>query len=271
MAPRLIALVLAIVPLVSPAWADEMTGTLYEAVSIVTGQREETRAPGIRRCFIDVLQKVSGDQSLAQNRRVDALTDDLSPFVAGFFYQDRLWKRPIHDEQGTRDRPYDLTVGFDRAKVDAALRALGREPWTTDRPRVAAFVAVRQGALTYLVSTDGPHGFGQAGALADAAVKVGVPVVVPSLAALTADRLSYNSVEEADPVGLDGASSSLGATEPLVGSMVFSDADLGWIVDWRFAWQGAVHRWQVKGVNFDAAFLSGMRGVAQIASNHGSP
>ena len=136
---------------------------------------------------------------------------------------------------------------------------------------MAAFVAVRHGELTYLVSTDGPHGFGQADAFADAATKVGVPVVVPSLAALTADRLSYDGVEKADPVGLDGASSNLGATVPLVGSMVFSDADLGWIVDWRFAWQGAVHRWQVKGVNFDAAFLSGVRGVAQIVSNHGSP
>ena len=128
MAPRHIAFVLAIVSLLSSARADEATGTLYEATNIVTGQREETRVPGIRRCFIDVLQKVSGDQSLAGSGRVDELVDDASPFVAGFFYQDRLWKRPIHDEQGTRDRPYDLTVGFDRAKIDAALRALGREP-----------------------------------------------------------------------------------------------------------------------------------------------
>ena len=214
MAPKLIAFVLAIVPLVSPARANEATGTLYEAVNIVTGQQEETRVPGIRRCFLDVLQKVSGDQSLARDGKVDALADDASSFVAGYFYQDRLWKRPIHDEQGTRDRPYDLTVGFNRAKVDAALRALGREPWTMNRPRVAAFVAVRQGALTCLVSTDGPHGFGQADAFADAAAKVGVPVVVPSLAALTADRLSYDGVEKAEPVGLDGASSSLGATVP---------------------------------------------------------
>ena len=53
--------------------------------------------------------------------------------------------------------------------------------------------------------------------------------------------------------------------------MVFSDAAGGWVVTWRFPWQGTQHRWQVSGVNFDAAFLNGMRGVAQIASGHGSP
>lgn len=271
MTPRMIIAFMAIVPLLSPARADEGTGPFYEAVAIVTGQRDETRVPGIRRCFIDVLQKVSGDQSLAQDRRVDALADDAASFVTSIHYQDRLWKRPIHDEQGTRDRPYDLTVGFDHAKLDAALRALGREPWTADRPRVAPFVAVRQGTLTYLVSTDGPHGYGQADAFTDAAARVGVPVVVPSLTALAAADLSYDGVEGADPASLESASSSLGATVPLVGSMVFSDAEFGWVVDWRFAWHGVVHRWQVKGVNFDAAFLDGMRGVAQIASNHGSP
>lgn len=271
MALRTVALLLVLVSLLSPAWADEATGNLYEAVTIVTGQRDETRVPAIGRCLVDTLQKVTGDPSLAADGRVAALVEDAGSFVTGIHYQDRLWKRPIHDEQGTRDRPYDLTVRFDPGKVDAALRALGREPWTTDRPRVAAFVAVRQGPLMYLVSTDGPHGFGQADAFTDAAARVGVPVVVPSLSALAAARFSFEGIEAADPVGLEGATSSLGASVPLVGTMVFSDADFGWTVDWRFAWHGTQHRWRVKGVNFDAAFLNGMRGVAQIASNHGSP
>lgn len=257
--------------LLTPALADEATSNLYEVVTIVTGQRAETREPGIRRCFVDMLQKVTGDHSLAGNDSVTALAADAGTFVTAIRYQDRLWKRPIHDEQGTRDRPFDLTVSFDPGKVDTALRALGRQPWTVGRPRVAAFVAVRQGALTYMVSTDGPHGYGQADAFTDAATKVGVPVTVPSLNALAAARLLYETLATADPASLENASASLGATAPLVGTMAFSDADFGWIVDWRFAWHGTVHRWQVKGVNFDAAFVNGLRGVAQIASDHGSP
>ena len=42
-------------------------------------------------------------------------------YVASFTYRDRLEGIPIHDEQGTYDRPHDLTVNVDPAKIDAAL------------------------------------------------------------------------------------------------------------------------------------------------------
>jgi len=32
-------------------------------------------------------------------------------FVRAFSYRDQFFGKPIRDEQGTRDRPFDLTVG----------------------------------------------------------------------------------------------------------------------------------------------------------------
>ena len=271
MVVRSTALSLSFLAFLSPALAEDGSPSLYESVTIVTGQREETRTPGIQRCFVDVLQKVSGDQRLAGEEAVAKLANEASSFVTTYRYHDQLWKRPIHDEQGTRDRPHDLTVDFDPAKVDALLRSLGREPWTAPRPRVAAFVAVQQGPTTYVTSSDGVNGYGQAEALAEVGARVGLPVAVPSQEDLVAAHIDYAAISSADPAEASAAAAALGATVPLVGTMRFSDADLGWIADWRVSWHGLTYRWGIIGVNFDAAFLNGLRGVAQIASGHGAP
>ncbi len=42
----------------------------------------------------------------------------------------------------------------------------------------------------------------------------------------------------------------------------------GWGADRRPAWQGE-DRWQIRGVNFDAAFRNAMAGSARILSGHG--
>jgi uncharacterized protein len=44
----------------------------------------------------------------------------------------------------------------------------------------------------------------------------------------------------------------------------------GWGADRRPAWQSD-HRWQIRGVTFDAAFRNAMEGSAQILSGHGEP
>src|SRR5258708_5494550 len=75
--------------------------------------------------------------------------------VASFRYHDRMSGIPVHDEQGTRDRPYDLTVSFDAAKIDAALRSLGLEPWKEPRQRLALFIGVQNGPTPYVLTSDG--------------------------------------------------------------------------------------------------------------------
>jgi hypothetical protein len=262
------ALLVGLGAAVLPAQAPQ---DLYEAATIVTGQREDTREPGIARCFVDDLVKVSGDPRLERAPEVERLKAHADSFVSSYRYHDRLSGKPIHDEQGTRDRPHDLTVAFDSPKIDAALRSLGREPWTSHRPTLAVFVAVRQGASDYVTSRDGQHGYGQADALLAAAAGSGLRIAVPDEAALASGGLTFDRVRNADFDQLGAATAQLGAELPLVGTMMFSEADGGWIVDWRFAWGGKIFRWHLAGINFDAAFRNGLRGAAQIASGHGQP
>jgi hypothetical protein len=53
--------------------------------------------------------------------------------------------------------------------------------------------------------------------------------------------------------------------------MVFREAALGWIVEWRLAHDGKVVTWGTRGINFDGAFRNGLTGAAQILSGHGQP
>ncbi len=243
---------------------------LYEAQAIVTGQREPERLHALPDCLEDVLVKVSGDPRLIGDRRLVPLKANAENFVASFRYHDRMSGIPVHDEQGTRDRPYDLIVSFDEAKIDAALRSLGLEPWKEPRPRLAMFVGAQNGPVPYVLTSDGERGLEQKLSLQAAAYKRGMAIVLPSSSVLAAaevrfDRLSAIEIERWQALGKDA-----GGDNALIGTLYWIEQEFGWRADWRLVWQGD-HRWQIRGVNFDAAFRNAMEGSAQILSGHGEP
>jgi hypothetical protein len=242
---------------------------LYQARTIVTGDREETRIPGIAECFKDVLVKVSGDPRLIGDPRVTALSEQASSYVRTYRARDRLEGIPIHDEQGSRDRPYDLIVDFESHKIDAALNTLGRKPWGSERPRVAMLISVRLETNAYMLATDGAFGRDQRESLAAASWQMGLPVALPSEAALAARGLSIAA--PLDFERLKALANAIGGDLPLAGSLSWEKGRGGWVADWRLYVSGSVYRWRISDVNFDDAFRSAMRGAAQILSGNGDP
>jgi uncharacterized protein len=269
-ATRLLGIVATTLLFAAPAPAAE-ADELYVAQAIVTGTGEVNRRLGLSLCLEDVLVKVSGDPRLIGDPRVVALAKQANTLVAKFTYRDRFAHRPINDEQGTRDRPHDLTVTFVRAKIDAALATLGRKPWTGTRPKLVVFLGVNNGAVTYALAGDGERGREQRESLGEAAKKLGFAMAVPNTAALDAAGASYESLETLDPAKLEAAAKAAGGELPLLGRLTWSDKALGWIADWRIAAGGKTYRWQIRGVSFDDAFRNGMRGAAQVLSGNGQP
>jgi uncharacterized protein len=270
---RILALVacLAAMLALGRGTAADNNDDLYRTQAIVTGQGEESRGLGFAACLEQVLVKVSGDPRLLGDPGVAALARQAATFVADFAYRDRMAGIPIHDEQGSRDRPYDLTVGFDPAKIDAALRALGREPWSAaSRPRLVVLLGVRIGATSYVLASDGERGRDQHDALRAAAQRFGMPMALPDQAAVADAGLSYQELARADSSSLDATIKKIGDLA-LVGSMVWSEETLGWVADWRLAAPGRAYRWQIRGVGFDEAFRNAMAGAAQVLSGHGQP
>src|SRR6266849_3460109 len=112
---------------------------LYRAQAIVTGEGEANRIIGFASCLEDVLIKVSGAQKLAGDPRLAAYKSSAGDFVKAHSYHDQMSGTPTRDEQGTRDRPYDLIVDFDEDKIDDILSALGLKPWLSHRPVLGVF------------------------------------------------------------------------------------------------------------------------------------
>jgi hypothetical protein len=245
-------------------------GDLYEASTLVTGQGEPNRVLGYGRCLRDVLVKVSGDLRLLDDSSLDPLEQDAAPFVRAFHYRDLLAGIPIHDEQGSRDRPYELTVDFDAEKIDGALRALGREPWGAERPRVVAFIRVEKGAAPYLLASDGDRGVDEREALAAAAKSRGLPVTLPSRAALVEADVSKDALS-GDNGSLHDAVQRAGGDVALVGRMVWDESAPGWVADWRLVSGGRTDHWRTRIATFDATFRSALGGAAQILAGYGPP
>lgn len=251
-----------------PAFAND---DLYRARTIVTGQREETRLPGFSVCLMDVLVKVSGDPRLLNDPQAGILVQRAQEFVSGYHYRDRLEGLPVNDEQGSRDRPHDLTVDFDPGKIGAALRELGRVPWTQPRPVIMLFLSVRNDNVTYVLASDGVRGIDQRESLAAAAWQMGMPLVLPSEARLKELGLTPETPPAAIRGDLDALAAASGGGLPLLGRLVWSKGTLGWAAEWRLAWRGRIYQWTIRDVNFDDAFRSAMRGAAQILSGNGQP
>ena len=244
---------------------------LYRAQAMVTGQGEANRIIGFASCLEDVLIKVSGAQRLAGDRRLAAYKSKAKGFLRAFSYHDQMSGTPTRDEQGTRDRPYDLIVDFDEKKIDDILKALGLKPWLSRRPVLGVFVEMQQGLKKYMVTVDADQTELQRESLLEAAGKRGMTIVLPSVAALA--KLSINDVELRTMTSstLTSVAAEQGGEIALVGRLVWVDRELGWATQWQMDWQSRTHRWQVRGVTFDEAFRRGIGGAAQILSNNDDP
>ena len=244
---------------------------LYQARTIVTGRRPETTIPGMVRCLAQVLVRVSGDPRLAQAPGLERFSKDPQAPVKTHSYRDLYAFRPIKDEQGTRDRPYEMTVEYDPAKIDAILASLDSKPWLGDRPRLVVFLGVHHIGSTFMLNTMIDQGELMRQSFQDAAWSAAMEVVIPApetvaKAGLTVDGLPVLNLDQ-----LLGYVDRKVGQIPLVGMLDWSKPLLAWKARWRLDVAGQEHRWGIEGVNFDAAFRNGVGGAAQILSGNGEP
>ena len=269
---RVLSMLISIA-LASPAFAENESAPveLYQAKPVVTGTGEKNRLIGFALALEDVLVKVSGDPRLIGDPRVAEVAKDAASMVKEFRYRDRLEGIPIHDEQGSHDRPHDLTTVFFPEKIDEALAALGSRPWTELRPTITVLLGVRNGDRRFLLASDGERGVDMRDSLEQASVKVAIPVTLPSSAAIDAAGVTEETLPSVDPATLDRLASAAGGSYALVGNLVWSDAELGWVAEWKIRFREETYAWKIRGVSFDDAFRNAIRGTAQVLSGNGNP
>jgi hypothetical protein len=224
----------------------------YEARTIVTGTDMRSRPAGLAATLTDVLVKVSGDPTLADDLRLPDILAHAADDVADFDYWDRMSGLPHHDEQGSSDRPFNLTVRYLPERIDALLRTLGRKPWPDPRPQLVALIHVQAARGAFDITEAEPRADGMRAAWAESGQRYGIAVVIPPA-----------PLPDAVPASPDRVA--------LTGTLVFSEAALGWVGAWHMSWQDHDYVWGLSGVNFDEAFRQATRGALQILSGHGAP
>jgi hypothetical protein len=231
-------------------------GPMYRADAIVTATDMRRRPWGFAQTLREVLVKLSGDPRLKDDPRTARLATHADRFVACFNYVDLMAAVPLHDDQGTSDRPHELTVYFVPAEIDAILAQFGDKPWRGERPVVVPVLLVDgRKPPPYVLSAQIPAGEEQRGSFATAAGEFGMQVRIPSDAQLLAWGASVGHFPS------DMLPSSAGEAI-VVGTLDWSETLRGWIGKWRMRWQGADYTWGISGVNYDAAF----RNIVLVAS-----
>jgi hypothetical protein len=196
--------------------------SFYRAQTSVTGQGGANRIIGFAACLEDVLIKVSGALTLEGDPRLNPYKSRSADFVSAYSYHDQMSGTPKRDEQGTRDRPYDLIVDFDDKKINDVLDSLGVKPWLSRRPILGVFVEMEQGSRQYVAASDAKQSDLQRDSLLAAASKRGMMIVLPDAAALA--KANINAAGPDDTIldigicgGRTGWRSRLGRTTKVGG------------------------------------------------------
>jgi hypothetical protein len=237
---------------------------LYQATATVTGTDMRQRPLGFALCLKQVLVKVSGTPRLRDDPAVAALAEHAETLVQAFAYVDpRAWYLH-HDDQGTYDRSYELTVQFDPAKIDAALATLGVTPWRGPRPLLTPIIIVRRDETPYLLSMDAPRAVVMRETIVRLASEYGLGVHFPTENDIAAWGITPS-----------GFPTPLGPRDPtqlqITGSLNWSVQALGWVGTWRVRLNGTEHNWTISGVGFDVAFADMIHGAVLLAHGTGQP
>ncbi len=260
---RLVGMVTILIAGLSDLATAQPSQDLYSAQTIVTGTGEPNRVIGFRACLDQVIVKVSGDQRLLADPKMTKLRDQAGDFIDSFRYRDRLEGIPVHDEQGTHDRPHDLTCLYKPTTIDAVLAELGRRPWLDERPNLAIILNVTDQNRSFQLTADGTESPYMAESLEAAATPMALAVTLPETRQLSDLQKGTLKVDE--------IVRELGADLALTGKLIWSRKDLGWVAEWQLAFHGQTYEWQERGVSFDEAFRLAIRGAARILSGNGRP
>jgi hypothetical protein len=238
-------------------------GGLYQAETIVTGRGDAERQRGFRSGLADVLVKLSGDADLVQAQGVQRMLARAGDFVERYEYEDRMRGIPIHDEQGTRDRPHYLRMTFRRASLAEALRALEVPLWSSNRPQVAIWLGIKDSIRSYVLGSDSVFGHGQREVLQSVSRQRGIPIVLPALHSQAQPVITYDDLSVGNLQQLIVASAPYHAEALLFGTLVMGDQGY-WTLTWKLDWNGYVHPWQLAGVTFDVALRVALERAAWV-------
>lgn len=239
---RIVLAAILVLAAFGPGLAGSADKGLYRAVTVVTGTVEPERSRGFAACLRQVLTRLAGDPALAESTQVAEAAARAADFVGDFHYRDRMAGLPVHDEQGTRERPHLLTVAFVPERIDALLESLGRTAWR-DRPVVLLDIEVDNGERRFVLEEGGSTGRDHRAALLETADRFGLTVRFP----VRGDRAGGNPV--------------------LSGRLAWRSEAFEWSSGWHLESLAGSEEWRFSAASFDAVFRDALeRTLVRLAA-----
>lgn len=180
---------------------------IYEASVAVADQGAAARARSFADAYSQVLAKATGDKQVqAASAQRDSGT--ISEAVAQYRYQ----VMPGTDADGKATKALQLHVSFKPEAIEAALAAMGRQPWL-NRPQVLVWAVIDDGMIKRVADA------AQADALkpfTEQAAELALPVKLPAMDEQDRSQVNAESLWSANAALALGAGARYGAPVALI-------------------------------------------------------
>lgn len=241
------------------AWAQRVEGTratargIYETEVTVRSQSESERKAGFARALAQVLGKLSGDRSAANQPGVSDELRHADDYVDSYDYRQ---DEGISQTTGAPTFDTTLVVRFDSDKVDGIAGALGLPVWPEPRPKPVLWLAIDDGSGPRLVGLSKADA---ARAVLDRAQQRGYRLGLPSGTA--AEQAAVGAIWRGDTSAIARLSSRYQPPMQLIGKLYRNDG--GWHADWTFVDHGRVlSTWSSDDASARRAMSAGADGAA---------
>lgn len=174
---------------------------IYEGEATLAAGQDERDDGALRAALVQVLVKVSGDRSVAEDSGLGAALADVRRIAL------TVAARTLAD--GSRV----LVANFDPGAVHDRLATLGRPVWHDDRPPLLVWLAIDDGQQKQIASA---HQIAALGAMTGRARARGIPMLLPQMDGIDQNRLNPVTLWGAPPQTVVAASQRYGVQAVLV-------------------------------------------------------
>ncbi|KTF19051.1 DUF2066 domain-containing protein [Pseudoalteromonas sp. 10-33] len=193
---------------------------LYQDILKVDDKSRDSRLAASRKALLNVLVKVSGDETADQNRLAQQRTKDISDYMLKFEYDERTVGQ------------LKLVVKFEARKINALIKELSLPLWGSQRPLVAIWLGIEDNWRRELVTQESYPQLEQL--IYDSARRRGLPVVVPLLDLQDRRLVGIPEVWGNFSGPIEEASQRYSAERSITAKMYKDNNSNNWVLDWRF-------------------------------------
>lgn len=226
-------------PLLSFAKADLNNDSLYEAVVEAQDQGANAREQLFQNGLVQVLQRVSGDESIPQNEKLKEAIKNAEQLVEQFGYSSQ-----------------SLSMRFNRDAVNELVFSLNQPIWGQKRPTVLLWLAVAKDNLSRnIIGAEQNPELHQT--LQDFAFRQGLPLILPMMDLTDMNQVTVSDIWGDFPTVLAKASERYGADAIIVAKVQKSYNNL-WGNQWQLVVDEHVKTWDWQAEDYEAGLKEGI-------------